>query len=80
VTDGLDTVSLPAFSIQVGADLEPTESYTVSWKASVVLPDEIPRSATVTDVPVGDDYVVMNTYDDAGIESASSAEITRSAQ
>jgi hypothetical protein len=111
VTDGLDTANLPAFSIQVDADLEPTESYTVSWKASVALPDETPRSlakldgnridydnasgsspshmtvtdgsagsATVTDVPVGDDYVVMNTYDAAGRESVESAEITRSAQ
>lgn len=109
VTDGLDTASLPAFSIQVDADMEPTESYAVSWTASVALPDEAPRSPAkpgdyridydnapgsspsnmtvaegsagpTMDVPVGDDYIVMNSYDDAGRENASSAEITRSAR
>jgi hypothetical protein len=123
VTDGLDTANLPAFDIQVdavtaslpafdsraGADPVPTESYTLSWKASVALPDDASQSlaelddyridgntstgspdgmtmtdgsagsATLTDVPVGDDYVVMNSYDAAGRESADSAEITRSA-
>ena len=58
VTDGLDTASLPAFDIQVdaataslpafdsraSADPVPAESYTLSWKASVALPDDTPQS------------------------------------
>jgi hypothetical protein len=111
VTDGLETVSLPAFSIRVDAAPVPMGSFTLNWTAPVARSDGSPlslaeidgfrinyrnssgsytnslnvtdgsaQSATVTDVPAGDYYVAMTTYDDAGRESASSAQITKSAQ
>jgi hypothetical protein len=111
VTDGLETVSLPAFSIRVDAVPAPTGSFTLNWTAPVARSDGSPLSlaeidgyriyyenasgdspnsqnvtdgsadsATVTDVPAGDYNVVMTTYDDAGRESAVSAQITKTAQ
>jgi hypothetical protein len=42
--------------------------------------DSSAGSGMTTDVPAGDDCVVMNRYDNAGRASAKSTEITGSAQ
>ena len=51
-----------------------------NYTSFVDVPDGTATSVTVTDVPVGTWYVVMTTYDDSGLESAYSAEITKTSR
>jgi hypothetical protein len=107
VSDGTETVSLPAFSIRVEASTSGTGSLTFNWSAPVARTDGTPlaltdidgyviyfelssgdysdtvtvedgtaQTVTVTDVPIGNYYVVMKAYDNNGLESAFSAEKT----
>jgi hypothetical protein len=56
------------------------ENSSGDYSNSMDVTDGSAQSATVTDVPAGDYYVAMTTYDDAGRESAISAQITKTAQ
>jgi hypothetical protein len=108
VSDGTDSVSLPAFSIQVNAL---TGSFSLSWTAPTTRSDGAPISlteidgyrvyygstqgnypnsiditdgtatgTTVNNIPVGDYYLVMTSYDTSGRESAQSGMVNKQAQ
>ena len=49
------------------------------FPTSVDIDDGSATSATVSDVPVGDYYIVMTTYDSAGRESPQSGVVTKQA-
>ncbi len=111
VSDGQETVSLPAFSITVEAAQDPVGGFTLNWTSPATRADGSPlsladidgyriyfgnspgnysdlvevadgtaQSANVTDLPVGTYYLVMTTYDNNGLESAYSGEISKLAQ
>jgi hypothetical protein len=112
VSDGQETVSLPAFSIAVTAVQGTTSGgFTLNWTAPTTradgaplslsdidgyriyygntsrnytatldVPDGSAQSASVTGIPAGVYYLVMTTYDNAGLESQYSAEISKRAQ
>ena len=50
-----------------------------SYTGSVNINDGAATSATITDVPVGDYYVVMTTYDSSGLESSYSGMLSKQA-
>ena len=112
VSDGQDTVALPAFSINVTAVQGTTSGgFTLNWTAPTTradgaplsladidgyriyygnssrnytatldVPDGSAQSASVTGIPAGVYYLVMTTYDNAGLESQYSPEISKRAQ
>jgi fibronectin type 3 domain-containing protein len=112
VSDGQETVSLPAFSVTVTAvQAAQPGGFTLNWSAPttradgsplsladidgyriyfgnsrgnysdvVDVPDGSAQSANVTDIPAGTYYLVMTTYDNTGLESRYSAEISKVAQ
>jgi len=111
VSDGLDSTSLRAFSIQVNAVAVQTGSFTLDWTAPVAradgtalsladiqgyriyygsssgdypnmvnVADGSAQGTTVTNVPAGNYYITMTTYDTDGRESGYSTEITKTTQ
>jgi len=111
VSDGQETVALPAFSITVEAIPSATGGFALRWSAPTSRADGAPlsladidgfriyyggspgsysymldvtdgsaQSANVTDIPAGTYYLVMTTYDNTGLESQYSAEVSKIAE